>query len=102
MVTCQSATGIYYSVTDPVLIVEVLSPTTERLDRQEKRLAYQHLHTLREYVLIAQDKIQAEMHRRVEDGWGIERYSEGDKLRFDSVDLTLPLSDIYQDAMNAP
>lgn len=102
VVTCQPATGIYYYVTDPVLIAEVLSPTTERQDRLEKRLAYQHLPTLREYVLIAQDKIQAEVHRRIEDGWEIERYSEGDKLRFDSVDLTLPLSEIYQDAMHTP
>lgn len=102
VVTCQSATGIYYYVTDPVLIVEVLSPTTERQDRLEKRLAYQQLPTLQEYVLIAQDRIQAEVHRRMEDGWEIERYSENDTLRFEAVDLTLPLPEIYQEAMNAP
>lgn len=102
VVTCRPATGTYYYVTDSVLIVEVLSPTTERQDRLEKRLAYQHLPSLREYVLIAQDKMQVEVHRRIEDGWEIERCGEHDELRFESVDLTIPLTEIYQDVMNAP
>jgi Uma2 family endonuclease len=102
VVTCRPATGTYYYVIDPVLIVEVLSPTTERQDRLEKRLAYQHLPNLREYVLIAQDKMQVEVHRRIEDGWEIERCGERDELRFESVDLTIPLTEIYQDVMNVP
>lgn len=102
VVTCRPATGTYYYVTDPVLIVEVLSPTTERQDRLEKRLAYQHLPNLQEYVLIAQNKMQVEVHRRIEDGWEIERCGERDELRLESVDLTIPLTEIYQDVMNVP
>jgi Uma2 family endonuclease len=48
----------------PSVIIEVLSPATENIDRREKRLAYQHLESLKEYVLVAQDKFQLEIYRR--------------------------------------
>lgn len=97
VVSCTPATGPFYFLVDPVLIVEVLSPSTERQDRLEKRLAYQRLSSLQEYVLIAQDKIQAEVHRRLEDGWELERLAERDVLRLESVDLTVPMTEIYVD-----
>lgn len=101
LVSCTAGGHDYYE-TAPVLIVEVLSPTTERQDRLEKRLAYQRLDSLKEYVLIAQDKMQAEVHRRIEGGWEVERFDENDVLRLESVDLSVPMVDIYQDVMNAP
>lgn len=102
VVSCTAKTGSFYFITDPILIVEVLSPTTERQDRLEKCLAYQRLDTLQEYVLLAQDKLRAEVHRRRDGGWELERYGHSDDLRLESVDLTLPLAEIYQDVMNAP
>lgn len=102
VVSCATATGPFYFITDPILIVEVLSPTTERQDRLEKRLAYQRLDSLKEYVLIAQDKMRVEVHRRIEGGWEVERFDESDELRFESVNLSVPMADIYQDVMNAP
>ena len=55
LVSCTAGGHDYYE-TAPVLVIEVLSPATERQDRLEKRLAYQRLPSLKEYVLIAQDK----------------------------------------------
>lgn len=101
LVSCGAGGHDYYE-TAPVLIVEVLSPSTENRDRMEKRFTYQRLDSLKEYVLIAQDKVQAEVYRRIEDGWELERFGERDMLRLETVDLTVPLAEIYQDVMNAP
>ncbi|MFZ5593746.1 MAG: Uma2 family endonuclease [Pseudomonadota bacterium] len=100
-VTCERYDPQAYFITAPVLIIEVLSGSTERTDRSEKRLAYQRLESLNEYVLVAQDRMDIEVYRRVTDGWELERFSKGDELRLEAVDLTIPLTDIYQDVMNA-
>lgn len=100
-VTCERFDPMAYFITAPVLIVAVLSDSTERIDRIEKRLAYQRLASLREYILVAQDRQESEVYRRVENGWELERFSEGDELRLESVELTLPLTIIYQDMVNA-
>lgn len=102
MVCCHLPPGLYYYVTEPLVVVEILSPGTEARDRVEKRLAYQRLPSLDEYVLIAQDKVQGEVYRRIEDGWELERFGERDTLRLESLDLTLPLTEIYRDVMSAP
>lgn len=99
VVSCTPTNGVYYFVSDPVVIVEILSPSTERQDRLEKRLAYQKLHTLREYVLINQDKMRMEIYRRVSDGWELEQIDERDELRLEAVGLAMPVADIYQDVM---
>lgn len=101
-VTCESFDPKAYFITAPLLIIEVLSDSTERTDRHEKRLAYQRLSSLKEYVLIAHNKMLAEVYRRIEGGWEIERFDERDTLRLESVDLALPLTDLYQDVMNVP
>jgi Uma2 family endonuclease len=101
LVSCTAGGHEYYE-TAPVLIIEVLSPTTERQDRLEKRLAYQRLASLKEYVLIAQDKMQVEVYRPIEEGWALERYGQDDELRFESVGLTISMAELYEDVMTAP
>ncbi|MBX3232367.1 MAG: Uma2 family endonuclease [Labilithrix sp.] len=56
------------AITNPVVVVEVLSSATERYDRDGKFQAYKQLASLREYVLISQDERRIEVFRR-EDGW---------------------------------
>lgn len=103
MVTCERLDPKAYYVTEPVLIVEVLSGSTERTDRHEKRLAYQRLPSLKEYVLVAQDRIQVEVYRRTAgNDWEIECFDERDALRLESVDLSVAMAEIYQDVMNVP
>lgn len=86
--------------TVPTLIVEVLSESTEARDRLEKRLAYQSLESLKEYVLVAQDKMRVEIYRRVEDGWQLETYSYGDRVRFASIKHEVAIERLYEDVMD--
>ena len=85
------------TVEDPVLIVEVLSQSTEAIDRREKLLAYRTLASLAEYALISQDQARVEIHRRRGDiGWEKIEYSGAETVEFASVKLTIGMRDIYE------
>lgn len=60
-----------YCCSGPCLLVEVFSESTARIDRRQKRLAYQRIPSLREYPLIEQDTRAVEIHRSSQ-GWGAE------------------------------
>jgi Uma2 family endonuclease len=80
----------------PCLIVEVLSDRTERIDRREKRLAYSLLPSLREYVLIDQERVCVETYRRGEPGWTHETLTDG-ALHLECLGLDVPVAEIYAD-----
>lgn len=85
----------------PKLLVEVSSESTERLDRREKRLAYQMIETLEEYLIVAQERVEVTVFRRA-NNWKPEMISGLDQqVRLNSVDLTLPLSVVYEGAIPA-
>ena len=97
VVTCDAPGGDPYFRTEPRLVVEVLSPTTERTDRHEKMAAYKNCPSVEEYALVSQDEMIIELHRRSGDDWQVEIYTEADdECAFASVGLTLNLSDIYR------
>ncbi len=83
---------------EPILIIEVLSPSTESTDRREKLKVYRQIETLQEYVIIAQDKMQIELHRKQSGGeWTKEILTEPDETaELKSVELSLTLADIYR------
>ncbi len=95
MVICNHEEGSQDYIEKPLLIVEVLSDSTQDKDRTVKRLAYQSLPSLQEYVLIAQDFVEVEVSRR-SLGWKSEHYFLGDEVFFESLDLKLPVLDIYR------
>lgn len=99
-VACQNQKTLAYFETDPKLIVEVLSPSTEARDRFEKRLAYQRIDSLQEYVLIAQDKLQVDIYRRQPKGWEIEKFGVGDQVHFRSVAYSVAIETIYEDVID--
>lgn len=99
MVVCVEIDPTSLYQTDPVLIVEILSESIEAKDRLEKRVAYQKLSSLKEYVLVAQDKMRIEIIRRAEDGWQLETYGDGDVVRFGSIGLEKRIEDIYEDVV---
>jgi Uma2 family endonuclease len=87
----------YYS-TRPCLIIEVLSESTERIDRREKLFAYTGgLPSLHEYLLLAQDCRQADLYRRTAEGWHHENLVEG-SIHLQCLDMDVTIDDIYQDA----
>jgi Uma2 family endonuclease len=74
-----------------------LSAGTETIDRREKRLAYQVLPSLQEYLLVAQERPQGEVFRReTEGGWLLETYGAGESVLFRSIELELPMGLIYE------
>ena len=95
MVVCKDDSGNDYYTENPVIIVEVLSKSTRRMDETAKKFAYQTLPTLKEYVLIEQDFVDVEVCRRSES-WMSRHYFMGDSVTFESLELTLSVSDIYQ------
>ena len=97
VVTCGKADTNPYFSTEPVLVVEVLSPTTEAADRVDKRLGYQSLPSLKEYVLVNQDRRKVEVYRRSGAGWDLETYTGQDIVRLTSVDFSASTADLYGD-----
>jgi Uma2 family endonuclease len=82
---------------NPILIVEVLSPGTEALDRGYKFSRYRALESLTEYVLVSQDGASVEVYRREPEGRWTYSAFEGLEAtcRFESVDCAIPLAVIY-------
>ena len=81
---------------NPIVIVEVLSPSTEAYDRGEKFRRYQQLASLKEYVLVSQDKVWVEHHRRHVAQWILSHYRTLEEvLPLPSIGCEVPLSDIY-------
>jgi Uma2 family endonuclease len=80
----------------PGLIIEVLSPTSERIDRVEKFFAYRAAESLEELVLVTEDERRAEVYRRAR-GWAMEVFQGEAALRLDSVGLEVGLDEVYDD-----
>jgi len=98
VVSCELPTQDQFVLNSPCLIIEVLSPSTEVIDKREKLQNYQTIPSLQEYVLVAQDRIHIEIYRRIdEENWTREILGREDKLQLDSVNLTLAVTDIYED-----
>jgi Uma2 family endonuclease len=98
VVTCDPPGGDPYMRTQPHLLIEVVSPSTERIDRHEKAFAYRRVPSLQEYVLVLQDRMQVEVYRRQSgDEWTREIFTQPEELvHFASVGLTLRVSDLYR------
>ena len=84
-------------VTNPTVIFEILSPSTESFDRGDKFADYQQQGSLQEYVLVAQDQVSVERFTRQVNGlWLYQRlHSREESLALESVDVSVPLDDIY-------
>ena len=86
------------TLTNPVVIIEVLSPSTEAYDRGDKWAHYQRLTSLRDYVLVSQDRPRVEHYTRTSEGDWLFHIAEGlsASITLSSVDCTLLLSDLYE------
>ena len=96
MVACDPRDTDRYFKRFPKVLIEVLSPDTERTDRREKLVSYTQIETLEEYVLVAQDKMEVTIFRR-SNQWQPEIASQTEQhLRLRSLDFALPLSAVYE------
>lgn len=94
IVDCEFDESEPYFTESPLIIVEVLSKSTRRIDETIKRTEYLNIPSLQEYVLIEQDIVDIEVVRRSE-GWQSKHYFLGDELTFESIGLSLSVEDIY-------
>jgi len=94
MVVCDEQSSHEYYTESPVIIVEVLSKSSRRIDETTKRIAYQSIPSLKEYVLIEQDFVDVEVCRK-SDGWVSRHFFWGDSVYFEAVELTLTVAEIY-------
>lgn len=82
---------------NPSLVIEVLSPTTERFDRGEKANGYRSLESVRELLLVAQDERRVEHYERMTDGAWLLRVVDGAQvLRLPGLGVEIPLNEIYE------
>ena len=88
-------------VTNPKVVVEVLSDGTEKDDRGNKWLHYQSLDSLQEYVLVSQHEPQVEVYRREGMHWNYWRYGAGQRVQLQSIGVELDLDTLYADRPEA-
>ncbi len=85
---------------NPVVLVEVLSPSTEDYDRGEKLRHYQTIPSLQEVVLVAIATPEVEIVRREPDGrWSRHRLADNGDVRFVSLECAFSLAEIYRDPL---
>ena len=86
-------------VTNPIVIVEVLSPSTEDYDRGEKREQYQRIESLREYVLVSQHRRSVEVFVRSAQGaWQSRIHEAGDTVELPSLGFSFTANELYDTA----
>jgi Uma2 family endonuclease len=97
MVTCDPADNDQYIKRSPILVVEVLSPSTVSIDRRENVLAYRGLKELSSYVILHQDAERAIVHERDEHGtWWEISVPAGGSIRIAGLDIDLPMDIVYK------
>ena len=93
----QFEDNVFDTLLNPILVIEVLSPSTEVYDKGEKFRHYQELTSLREYVLVSQDRVRVEQYRLLKTQWvQTEFRALEDVLPLVSIGCEFPLQDIYR------
>ncbi|PWU17200.1 MAG: hypothetical protein C5B50_11785 [Verrucomicrobia bacterium] len=96
MVFCDPRDTDRYFKRYPKVLIEVLSESTEGIDRREKFLSYRQIETLEEYVLVAQDGIEVTVFRRAQN-WAAELVRGSEQfLVVPSIHFKLPLRSLYE------
>ena len=96
LVACDSRDTERHHKRFPKVVIEVLSPETERTDRREKFMAYTGIETLEEYVLVAQDRREVTVFRRAKQ-WAAEVLkAPGDQLTLSSLNFSASLDAVYE------
>ena len=97
LVACDAEDSAPYFKTAPSLIVEVLSTSTERIDRGEKLYNYRQIATLKAYVLVSQNDVRVDVYRRAGSQWYFESYADlSDLISLECPETVISLADIYE------
>lgn len=98
VVGCGRLEVVNNTLTNPALIVEVLSDSTEAYDRGRKFAWYRQITSLQDYILVDQKKALAEHFRKEPNGdWRMRDYGSLDTaMRIESLDIAISLAEIYR------
>jgi Uma2 family endonuclease len=94
VVACGEQSGTM--LVNPSVIIEVLSPTTEKRDRGAKFKTYKTLPSVQEYMLIGSEYKAIEVHRREGHFWKEQHYYEGDLIELKSLGISFPFDEVYR------
>jgi Uma2 family endonuclease len=84
-------------ISNPCLIVEVLSSSTEGYDRGKKFEMYRRSNSLREYVLVSTERVEIDLFRKDDRGeWKFISYAPGDMVELESINLTFPIEQLFE------
>ncbi len=90
-------------LTNPTVVIEVLSPSTEAYDRGAKFGLYREIPSLQDYILVHADAVHVEQFSRQPDNWVFREYSGLEALvHIASIDCTVALKDIYEGILEPP
>jgi Uma2 family endonuclease len=95
MVVCMPVPDDAREVTDPVVVIELLSATTARIDRIEKNREYEAAPSIRRYILLEQDAIAAEVYAREDRRWVRSTVTGDGILVIPEIGVELPLAEAY-------
>jgi len=96
VVCCGERRDTDREVSDPVVVVEVLSPSTAERDDSAKRWAYGTIPSLKHYVLIAQNRAEAEVSTADGEAWrSVILRDATASLRLDALGLEIPLTEVF-------
>ncbi len=85
---------------NPVLLVEVLSDSSEAYDRGQKFAHYRRIPSLREYMIVSQHSPRIEVYRRGSDGlWVLHEAGPGESIHLASVGCSIPVDQIYRNPL---
>jgi Uma2 family endonuclease len=98
VVACSRQQPDPREISNPVLLAEILSPSTESYDRDGKWTSYQQIPSLQTYVLVAQDKHQVDVYRRAHGGWLFSRHTDLEAvIELADPPCRLTLAELYAD-----
>ena len=86
----------------PKLVIEVLSPSTEKKDKEEKSLYYMDCSSIQGYVLVSQDIMLIQTYTRKGLEWTYHSYIQGENVELRSIGLTFPIEEIYDKVILPP
>jgi Uma2 family endonuclease len=97
----QRSATVPTALTNPTLLVEVLSDSTEATDRGRKFALYSALESLQHYLLLSTDRVAAELYSRNDDSsWTLRRYGPGDTVPLPAIEAQLLVDDLYDDVFD--
>lgn len=96
-VFCTAASRTQTVITDPVVVFEVISPSTSRTDRLEKLREYRNTPSIQRYVILEADAIAATVYTRQGPDFIVGVLTEDDALAMPEIEASIPLRSVYAD-----